>query len=154
MDLNLRVHHGRLNKGASVGALIWVNSPESESPGSRTRAEHLSSSNIMKTSPMEQYLAIEIDGLPDQKDAMKLFAMILNLLLGSYSFALAQSGAVQNNQYAGTGMSVTGPAADKKPPEPLKPTVMKTERPAAASNGQEPSKEEVPGVNSATTNSH
>jgi hypothetical protein len=29
---------------------------------------------------------------------MKLFAMILNLLLGSYSFALAQSGAVQNNQ--------------------------------------------------------
>jgi hypothetical protein len=46
---------------------------------------------------------------------MQIIAALLTLLLMSLATA-------QDNKYAGTGMSVTGPASEKKPPEPVKGT--------------------------------
>jgi hypothetical protein len=62
--------------------------------------------------------------------------------------------AAQDDKYAGTGMSVTGPASEKKAQEPVKPAPAKPEEPNANSGAHKTSDEEVPGTNSATTNSH
>jgi hypothetical protein len=78
---------------------------------------------------------------------MKKLATLLTFL------ALSPATA-QDNKYAGTGMSVTGPASEKKAPEPAKPAPAKDEQPKATSGAHQTSDEEVPGANSAITNSH
>jgi hypothetical protein len=70
---------------------------------------------------------------------------------------LSAPAAAQDSKYAGTGMSVTGPASEKKAPTapaaPVEATpAPPTEKAQHGSNGTSP--EETNGVNSATSNSH
>jgi hypothetical protein len=70
---------------------------------------------------------------------------------------LSAPAAAQDSKYAGTGMSVTGPASEKKAPTaptaPLEATsVPPADKVQHGSNGT--SEEETNGVNSATSNSH
>jgi len=78
---------------------------------------------------------------------MKTLAAILTLL--SLSPALAQ-----DNKYVGTGMSVTGPASEKKPVTPVSVSRAKTDAPKTTAGANGTSDEETSGVNSATSNSH
>jgi hypothetical protein len=78
-------------------------------------------------------------------------ASMVMILIGSGIIARAQD-TTSNH-----GMSVTGPAADRKPVENLQKRKDQqaphgSESPPASSSGS--SKEETPGLNSATSNSH
>ena len=67
---------------------------------------------------------------------------------------LGLSPAAAQDKYQGTGMSVTGPASDKKPPERAA-TSGRPEQPKASTAGAHTTSDvETPGVNSATANSH
>jgi hypothetical protein len=84
--------------------------------------------------------------------AMKIIAAVLTLL--SLSTAFAQDNK-QDNKYVGTGMSVTGPASEKKPASPVTANPAKSNVPPKTSPGANgTSVEETPGTNSATSNSH
>jgi hypothetical protein len=77
-----------------------------------------------------------------------ILAALLTLLTPAFA---------QDSKYAGTGMSVTGPASDKKAPSPpaapSRSTVAQPEKAQpGGSNGT--SAEETNGVNSATSNAH
>jgi hypothetical protein len=80
--------------------------------------------------------------------AMKIIAAVLTLLSLSTAFA-------QDNKYVGTGISVTGPASEKKPASPVTANPAKADAPPKTSPGANgTSGEEAAGTNSATSNSH
>jgi hypothetical protein len=70
---------------------------------------------------------------------------------------LSAPAAAQDSKYAGTRMSVTGPASEKKARSPPMATVKSSPAPPtekAQHGSQGTSEEETNGVNSATSNSH
>jgi hypothetical protein len=82
---------------------------------------------------------------------MKVVALLVALL------TFAAPAVAQDSKYAGTGMSVTGPASEKKAPastaSPVKAVpAAPTEKVQHGAQGT--SEEETPGTNSATSNSH
>ncbi len=67
---------------------------------------------------------------------------------------LALLPAAAQDRYQGTGMSVTGPASERKSPEPIG-TSDKAGQPKTSTSGAHTtSEEQTPGTNSATSNSH
>jgi hypothetical protein len=76
---------------------------------------------------------------------MKIVAALLLLLTPAMA---------QDDKYVGTGMSVTGPASEKKPPQRVSPSSRTDQLKDSSSKSETTSKEETPGRNSATENSH
>jgi hypothetical protein len=67
---------------------------------------------------------------------------------------LALSPAAAQDKYQGTGMSVTGPASERKSPEPAGASAKAAQPRTSTSGAHITSDEETPGTNSASSNSH
>jgi hypothetical protein len=72
----------------------------------------------------------------------------------AFLVVVALSPAAAQDKYQGTGMSVTGPASERKRPEPAGTNAKPGQAKTSTSGAHTTSEEQTPGVNSAISNSH